>query len=184
VFTARYALSPYIKQIRFVFKGLNAFGISESVWSAPVRQVARQTQLAVCSVQHRLVLKITHPWRLPVIPKQLDIAALGNILQSDNKVMLLAIHLAILSCKIERSTSNFCVCKWLKIFRVFMASQGTTVTKNVWMWFCWFYKKLRLFGVLLSFVLLYKHCAASFQERTVEPNTSFFTTSYSLALSR
>jgi hypothetical protein len=23
VFTARYALSPYIKQIRFVFKGLN-----------------------------------------------------------------------------------------------------------------------------------------------------------------
>jgi hypothetical protein len=25
VFTARYALSPYIKQIRFVFKGLNFF---------------------------------------------------------------------------------------------------------------------------------------------------------------
>jgi hypothetical protein len=25
VFTARYALSPYIKQIRFVFKGLNSF---------------------------------------------------------------------------------------------------------------------------------------------------------------
>jgi hypothetical protein len=24
VFTARYALSPYIKQIRFVFKGLNS----------------------------------------------------------------------------------------------------------------------------------------------------------------
>jgi hypothetical protein len=25
VFTARYVLSPYIKQIRFVFKGLNSF---------------------------------------------------------------------------------------------------------------------------------------------------------------
>jgi hypothetical protein len=29
VFTARYALSPYIKQIRFVFKGLIPLGISE-----------------------------------------------------------------------------------------------------------------------------------------------------------
>jgi hypothetical protein len=26
VFTARYALSPYIKQIRFVFKGLKGVG--------------------------------------------------------------------------------------------------------------------------------------------------------------
>jgi hypothetical protein len=30
VFTARYALSPYIKQIRFVFKGLRFFAISPS----------------------------------------------------------------------------------------------------------------------------------------------------------
>jgi hypothetical protein len=27
VFTARYALSPYIKQIRFVFKGLIVHGV-------------------------------------------------------------------------------------------------------------------------------------------------------------
>jgi hypothetical protein len=30
VFTARYGLSPYIKQIRFVFKGLNIGHISEN----------------------------------------------------------------------------------------------------------------------------------------------------------
>jgi hypothetical protein len=29
VFTARYALSPYIKQIRFVFKGLKPEGMEE-----------------------------------------------------------------------------------------------------------------------------------------------------------
>jgi hypothetical protein len=28
VFTARYALSPYIKQIRFVFKGLNQISVA------------------------------------------------------------------------------------------------------------------------------------------------------------
>jgi hypothetical protein len=34
VFTARYALSPYIKQIRFVFKGLIFITEVESVYSA------------------------------------------------------------------------------------------------------------------------------------------------------
>jgi hypothetical protein len=33
VFTARYALSPYIKQIRFVFKGLNSqLVINDTIW--------------------------------------------------------------------------------------------------------------------------------------------------------
>jgi hypothetical protein len=31
VFAARYALSPYIKQIRFVFKGLRSFVLALSV---------------------------------------------------------------------------------------------------------------------------------------------------------
>jgi hypothetical protein len=31
VFTARYALSPYIKQIRFVFKGLNQSTVPDSI---------------------------------------------------------------------------------------------------------------------------------------------------------
>jgi hypothetical protein len=36
VFTARYALSPYIKQIRFVFKGLNFMPVKwEDVRSGP-----------------------------------------------------------------------------------------------------------------------------------------------------
>jgi hypothetical protein len=33
VFTARYALSPYIKQIRFVFKGLNSVN-----WKGALKQ--------------------------------------------------------------------------------------------------------------------------------------------------
>jgi hypothetical protein len=37
VFTARYALSPYVKQIRFVFKGLRK-RIKESIVSAVISQ--------------------------------------------------------------------------------------------------------------------------------------------------
>jgi hypothetical protein len=45
VFTARYALSPYIKQTRFVFKGLNV------EHSSLQRSVLQQLRCASCYVR-------------------------------------------------------------------------------------------------------------------------------------
>jgi hypothetical protein len=45
VFTARYALSPYLKQIRFVFKGLNNCAILE-------------TKLYVCAYRQNMLVSV------------------------------------------------------------------------------------------------------------------------------
>jgi hypothetical protein len=50
VFTARYALSSYIKQIRFVFKGLIGQGISQCACLLPTAVVYEDTMVAVTVV--------------------------------------------------------------------------------------------------------------------------------------
>jgi hypothetical protein len=47
MFTARYALSPYIKQIRFVFKGLNGLKGAQTN-HAPRLMFARRQVMTVC----------------------------------------------------------------------------------------------------------------------------------------
>jgi hypothetical protein len=52
VFTARYALSPYIKQIRFVFKGLTLRNCTFCPQSAFMRHALFSKQTAITSVQN------------------------------------------------------------------------------------------------------------------------------------
>jgi hypothetical protein len=70
VFTARYALSPYIKQIRFVFKGLTCFATNDiqTKWLALYARyehqspehasVLRYTSLAMMSAYQQILLRI------------------------------------------------------------------------------------------------------------------------------
>jgi hypothetical protein len=61
VFTARYALSPYIKQIRFVFKGIMAdrlmvFGRTFVVYFLhPTKNISTELKMQLCSVLEVLV---------------------------------------------------------------------------------------------------------------------------------
>jgi hypothetical protein len=58
VFTARYALSPYIKQIRFVFKGLNWNCMSKRITSSVQTKVLRSQR--VCIVECNLSVRIKY----------------------------------------------------------------------------------------------------------------------------
>jgi hypothetical protein len=51
VFTARYALSPYIKQIRFVFKGLNTCLLEYSHVASDGRGLKCESHKLTCSAE-------------------------------------------------------------------------------------------------------------------------------------
>jgi hypothetical protein len=59
VFTARDALCPYIKQIRFVFKGLIGLDIYKYVWYAKQSDVQRNCCLNTCYAQHVIIILTT-----------------------------------------------------------------------------------------------------------------------------
>jgi hypothetical protein len=61
VFTARYALSPYIKQIRFVFKGLQCLVCEPHPgFEAPFPRLRQSSVVYIVTTQHGLCVK-SHP---------------------------------------------------------------------------------------------------------------------------
>jgi hypothetical protein len=62
VFTARYALSPYIKQIRFVFKGLKWFLFWLGIRGVPAKQKNAMNRIIQSTDPENLVL-LQYPFK-------------------------------------------------------------------------------------------------------------------------